>query len=145
MGPLDWLKLGQKMTPFVLPLAQWTYLSCAEFASWFKDPFLRKAVAQMFSWDEAPVMMGMMLLAYMHTGNAGFPAGGSLDFARAIERRYLELSGEILYQGQVEKILVEDRRAVGVRLYNDEIHRADRIISAADGRRLSYERYTGNR
>jgi hypothetical protein len=63
MGPLDWLKLGQKMTPFVLPLAQWTYLSCAEFASWFKDPFLRKAVAQMFSWDEAPVMMGMMLLA----------------------------------------------------------------------------------
>jgi phytoene dehydrogenase-like protein len=44
------------------------------------------------------------------------------------------LGGEIHYKSQVEKILVEDDRAVGVRLYNDEVHRADRMISAADSR-----------
>jgi len=31
----------------------------------------------------------MMVLAFMHEGDACFPAGGSLEFARAIERRYL--------------------------------------------------------
>ena len=33
-------------------------------------------------------MMGMMLLAYIHSGNAGFPVGASLEFARAVEKRY---------------------------------------------------------
>ncbi len=143
MGPTDWLKLGLKMTPFVPPLARWAYLSCGEFAARFKHPFLQKAVAQMFSWDEAPVMMGMMLLAYMHTGNAGFPSGGSLAFARAIEQRYLDLGGEIYYQGQVEKVLVENGQAVGLRLYNDEIHRGDIIISAADGRGTIFDMLDG--
>jgi phytoene dehydrogenase-like protein len=144
MGPLDWLKLGRKMIPFVLPLARWATISSGEFAARFKDPFLRRAVAQMFSWDEAPVRMGLMLLAYMHTGNAGFPSGGSLAFARAIEKRYKELGGEIYYQGQVEKILVENGRAVGLRLYNDEIHHGDIIISAADGRGTIFNMLEGH-
>ena len=88
-------------------------------------------------------MMGMSLLAYMHTGNAGFPVGGSLEFARAIEKRFLELGGEICYKAQVEKILVEDDRAVGVRLYNDEIHRADYVISACDGRGTIFDMLDG--
>jgi phytoene dehydrogenase-like protein len=143
MNALDWRAFGQKMTPFLLPLAQWALISAKEFARQFRDPFLRRAVPQMFSWDEAPVMMGMMLLAYMHNGNAGFPAGGSLAFARAIERRYLGLGGEIAYKSQVEKILVENDRAVGVRLYNDEIHRGDVVISAADGRGTIFDMLGG--
>jgi len=97
----------------------------------------------MFSWEEAPVMMGMSLLAYMHTGNAGFPLGGSLVFARAIEKRFLDLGGEILYKSQVEKILVENGKAVGVRLYNDDVHRGDFVISAADGRGTIFDMLGG--
>jgi phytoene dehydrogenase-like protein len=76
----------------------------------------------------------------MQRGNAGFPTGASLAFAQAIEKRYLELGGEIHYRSAVERILVEEDaaggrpRAAGVRLYDDSIHRADYIISAADGR-----------
>ncbi len=139
MGPQDWLKLGLKMSPFLGPLAQWAMVSAQDFARRFKDPFLRRAVPLMFSWPEIPMMAGLSMLAYMHTQNAGFPAGASLEFARAIEQRYLELGGEIYYNRQVEKILVEDHQAVGVRLYNDEIHRADIVISAADGRGTIYD------
>jgi len=46
--------------------------------------------------------MGMALLAYMHNHNAGFPCGGSLAFAQAIESRFLELGGEIFYKAQTE-------------------------------------------
>jgi phytoene dehydrogenase-like protein len=88
-------------------------------------------------------MMGMMLLAYMQAGNAGFPAGASLEFARALEKRFLDLGGEITYRSQVEKILVEDGKAVGIRLYNDEIHRADYLVSAADGHATIFDMLDG--
>jgi len=143
MGIADWLNLVRRMLPYTSSLAKWALLSCRDYGERFKDPFLRRAVPQMFSWDEAPIMMGMMLLAYMHTGNGGFPVGGSLEFARALEKRYLDLGGEIYYKGQVEKILVKDHRAVGVRLYNDEVHHADYVISAADGRSTIFDMLDG--
>lgn len=134
MDPGDWLEFNRKIVPYALPLAKWGMTSAREFAAKFQDPLLRRAFPLMFGWADIPVMVGMSVLAFMATGNAGFPAGGSLAFAQAIARRYLDLGGEIRYKAQVEKILVENGRAVGVRLYNDEIHRADYVISAADGR-----------
>jgi len=134
MSLMDWRDFGLKMAPFLPHIAKWALVSAQDFANRFHDPFLRQAIPQLFAWPEIPMMAGLSLLAYMHTHNAGFPIGGSLEFARALERRYLELGGQIHYQSQVEKILVEDGQAVGVRLYNDAIHRAGRVISAADGR-----------
>jgi phytoene dehydrogenase-like protein len=129
----DWSRLAGKMLPFVGPLSRWGNLSAAEFADRFQDPFLRRAIPQMFGWESIPVMVGMSLLAYMHTKNAGFPLGGSLQFAQTIADRYLELGGEIHYESQVEKILVENDRANGIRLYDNREYFADRIISACDG------------
>jgi phytoene dehydrogenase-like protein len=129
----DWAKLMRKMLPFICPMARWGNLSAAEFAKKFQDPFLRRTIPQMFGWESIPVMVGMSLLAYMHTKNAGFPLGGSLQFAEKVADRYLELGGEIHYKSQVEKILVENHRANGIRLYNNEECYADRVISACDG------------
>lgn len=143
LTPTEWSELGRKMLPFVPAMAQWGILSSGEFARKFKNPFLQRAVAQMFSWEEAPVMMGMTLLAYMHTGNAGFPTSGSLEFARSIEKRYLDLGGEIFYNSQVEKIITENGQATGVRLYSDEIYSADYIISAADGHSTIFDMLGG--
>jgi phytoene dehydrogenase-like protein len=133
MGSADWAALGLNMAPFLGALAQWSTVSAERFGLRFKDPFLRRAVPQMFAWPEIPVMVGMFLLAYLHNQNAGFPMGASLEFARAIENRYLELGGEISYSNQVERVLVESDRAVGIRLYNNVEHYAKRLISACDG------------
>jgi len=143
MSAFDWRDLGLKMLPFALPMARWAKLSATEYGRRFKSPFLRRAVPEMFTWPEIPLVAGLSLLAYMQQENAGFPTGGSLAFARAVERRYLELGGKIHYNAQVEKILVEEDQAVGVRLYNDEIHRADALISAADGRATIYHMLDG--
>jgi phytoene dehydrogenase-like protein len=149
MTAQDWAALGRNMLPYARPLAKWGMLSAREFAGRFKDPFLRRAIPHMFAWPDIPVMVGLSLLAYMHNGNAGFPVGASLEFARAIERRYLELGGQIHYKSQVERILVEDdpdqggMRAVGVRLYDDSIHHADYVISAADGRGTIFDMLRG--
>jgi hypothetical protein len=131
------------MLPFLCPLSRWGNISAAEFARRFRDPFLRRAIPQMFSWESIPVMVGMSLLAYMHTKNAGFPLGGSLQFAEKIADRYLELGGEIHYESQVEKILVENKKAIGIRLYNNEEYKADRVISACDGHNTLFSLLVG--
>ena len=140
----DYLNLMMKMAPFLEPLAHWGFLSAQEFADKFQDSFLRRAIPSLFGWPEIPMMAGLAMLAYTYTGNAAFPAGASLDFARAVEKRYIDLGGEIRYRAQVEKILVEEDRAVGIRLYSDEEYRADYIISAADGRNTIFEMLGGN-
>jgi phytoene dehydrogenase-like protein len=139
MSAEDWGDFGLQMTPFLAALAKWAHLSARDFSAGFKDPFIQRALWPVFGWPEIPMMAGVALLGAMHTDNAGFPVGGSLEFARAIEQRYLALGGQIHYRAQVERILVEDGRAVGVKLYNDEEHRADHIISAADGRNTFFE------
>jgi phytoene dehydrogenase-like protein len=143
MGLADWLRLTFKLLPFVRPLSRWGRISAQEFGNQFKDPFLRRAIPQMFSWSSIPVMVGMSLIAYTHIGNAGVPIGGSLDFARSIADRYLELGGKIHYNAQVERILVTNRQAVGVRLYTNEEYYADRIIAACDGHGTMFDLLRG--
>jgi phytoene dehydrogenase-like protein len=55
----------------------------------------------------------------------------------------LSLGGIVHYDAQVEKILTDKGRAIGVRLYNDQIHKADRIISAADGKGTIFDMLDG--
>lgn len=144
MTPADGMQLGRTMLPFVGALARWALVSAGEFGARFKDPLLRRAMPVVFGWPEIPMMGALSVLAYMHTGNAAFPAGGSLAFARAIEQRYLQLGGQIHYKAQVEKVLVENDRAVGVKLYDDSEHRADIVISAADGYKTVFNLLDGN-
>lgn len=144
MRPADGMALGRAMLPFVGALARWATVSAGEFGARFRDPLLTRAMALVFGWPEIPMIGALSVLAAMHTGNAAFPAGGSLAFARAIEQRYRQLGGQIHYKAQVEKILVENNRAVGVRLYDDSEHRADAVISAADGYKTVYDLLDGN-
>ncbi|MBD2112642.1 MULTISPECIES: phytoene desaturase family protein [Cyanophyceae] len=139
MTAADWARLGKQVLPFMGVLGKWSQLSLRDLAGQVKNPFLRSAMPHMFAWPDVPVMVGMSLLAYLDNGNAGSPVGGAIAFARAIEQRYLELGGEIHYSSPVERVLVENDQAVGVRLISGEEHRAARVISACDGRRTIFD------
>jgi phytoene dehydrogenase-like protein len=142
-GPLDGLKLGVKMLPFLGAWRKYGKTSIQDFAACFSDPFLRQAFATVFDLPDFPVMAILMTLAWMHKRDAGYPIGGSLAFSRAIERRYLDLGGEIHYKSRVERILVENDRVVGVRLVDGTEYRADLVISAADGHATIFDMLEG--
>jgi phytoene dehydrogenase-like protein len=94
---------------------------------------VRDALRSICDIPDFPALLGLMPLVWMHARDAGYPIGGSLAFAQAIERRYRDLGGEISYGARVDTVLVEDDRAVGVRLADGTEHRADDVVSAADG------------
>ena len=60
-----------------------------------------------------------------------------------MEKRYLDLGGTVHYRSKVEKIIVENNKAVGVKLADGTEHRADVIISNADGRKTIMEMLEG--
>ena len=101
------IRVAFKMLPFMRPLAKYGKTSMQDFAARFSDPFLRQALATVFGGTDFPMALLLMTLAWMHIRDAGYPIGGSLAFAQAIERRYLDLGGEIHYKSRVEKILVK--------------------------------------
>ncbi len=134
---------GLKLLPYLGMLRKYGRLSVQSYATQFTDPFLRWAFERILYMPDFPMLALTMTLAWMHDRDAGYPLGGSLPFSQAIERRYLELGGTIHYRSRVEKILVEDGKAVGIRLADGSEHRADVIISAADGRSTIFDMLDG--
>jgi phytoene dehydrogenase-like protein len=139
-GPLERAK-ALRMLPL---LVKYGRMTLEQFAQRFSDPFLRRAFPTIvYDWPQIPVMMLLTFLSRMHIGDYGWPTGGSIALARAIEQRFLELGGDIRYQTRVQSILVEDGRAVGVRLADGSEQRADIIVSNANGHATIYDMLGG--
>jgi phytoene dehydrogenase-like protein len=123
-----------KMLPLLGQLMKWSKITLQQYADRFSDPFMRKAFATIqYDIPEVPVVITLIFLSTLNNGDGGWPMGGSMAFARNIEKRYKELGGDISYGAKVEKILVKNNQAVGVRLADGSEYFADRVISAADG------------
>jgi phytoene dehydrogenase-like protein len=141
-GLLDMLNLIITQFPLLRMLWKWNRISLTQFGMRFKSPLLREAFPLM-SMPEFPMFFMLMTFALMHNKAAGYPVGGSLEFSRAIEKRYLAIGGKINYKAKVTKILVERGRAVGVKLEDGTEHYADYIISAADSHATIFEMLEG--
>jgi phytoene dehydrogenase-like protein len=142
-GPLDSARGLVALAPYLPDLIRWSRVSVQSFARRFRDPFLRRHFALPFDLPDFPMVGVLMTLAAMHRGTAGYTVGGSLELARAVERRFLGLGGEIRYRSRVQKILVEDGRAVGVRLADGSEHRGGTVVSAADGHATQFDLLEG--
>jgi phytoene dehydrogenase-like protein len=99
---------------------------------------------------EIPTSLLCIILTQLAEGKLGTVKEGSLEFALSIARRYHELGGQITYGAAVQEIVVEPRargrrcdRAVGVRLADGSEHRADAVVSAADGHSTIFEMLDG--
>jgi phytoene dehydrogenase-like protein len=138
-NPLDYGEMIVHMLPFMGAWKKYTRISMRDYVMRFQDPFIREALlttygdSGSYTMPDFPVAIAAMLLGMYASNNAGFPAGGSLEFSRAIEQRYLSLGGNIQYNSRVQKVLVEGDRAIGIVLEDGSEHRADIVVSASDG------------
>jgi phytoene dehydrogenase-like protein len=113
-----------------------------QYVEKIQDPMFRELLMYMFLPD-VPVWFILMLLSLLSNLQVGMIEDGSLEFAKTIERRYIELGGKITYQANVEEILVEKDHAIGVRLEDGSIFRSNYVVSAADGYHTIYDLLKG--
>jgi phytoene dehydrogenase-like protein len=143
---IDGLTMMLTMFPALRFMRKWGKISTLDFTKRFKNKFLREAFGASFGgdFDRIPAMFMIMTLAWLHQKAAGYIVGGGLALSAAIEQRYLGLGGELHCKSPVVKILVENDKAVGVRLADGVEHRADIVISAADGHTTIFGMLGGN-
>jgi len=130
--------------PSILSVQKWFKMNMRAYAERFSDPFLRKAFALLiYSNPDAPLFFHLMRHVGGMSGDIQWPVGGAAEFSKSIEKRYLALGGEVRYNCKVEKILVEKDKAVGIKCIDGSEHRADLIISNADGRKTIFNMLDG--
>ena len=133
-----------KMFPFMISFFMLNRITIEDyFRKLFSNPELREILFRLFPVQGLPALMCIMPLSFMHKKEGGFPLGGSLNFARVIENRYLQLGGKINYNCKVKKIIVENNMAKGIQLEDGKFISGDIIISAADGRTTLYDMLDG--
>jgi phytoene desaturase len=101
-----------------------------------RDPFLR-AILSIQSGDHgmaperAPAVLHAGLQDYYIDGGC-YPRGGGHAIPDALIRQIESLGGELRLGSEVERILIEGGRAIGVRLADGSELRADIVVSNAD-------------
>lgn len=109
---------------------------------WFDSEFLKAPLARLASELGAPpsqktISVGAIMMAMRHNPGMARPKGGTGALVKALVNLVTSLGGEILTDQHVERILVDDGRAVGVRVANGQEYRAKRgVISNIDAKRV---------
>lgn len=124
----DFMKEGLKMNPFQ---TMETYLN-----KWFKDDRLKKIFEYTLVFlgsapDKTPALYNMMNFIDFDMG-VYYPEGGIYKIIEALEKLARGYGVEIYTNTPVDEIIVENKKARGVRLSNGQIISADYVISNAD-------------
>lgn len=121
-----------------------TMLSSAEDSlnEWFDSEFIKAPLARLASELGAPpsqknLAIGAIMMAMRHNPGMARPRGGTGALTQALVNLVQSLGGKILTDQWVEKVLIDDGRAVGVRVAGGTEYRAKRgVISNIDAKRL---------
>jgi phytoene dehydrogenase-like protein len=136
-----------RVIPLVFPLLRtfikYNGVTLQQFASRFKDPFLREAVrftADAPGWPMPHFPMAV-LAGFIKNGvtEAGAPQGGSQQVVYHIADLYKKLGGEIHFNNRVTDLILDKDRVLGIRLEDGTEHRADNVVWAGDGHTLIFD------
>lgn len=131
MGVIEMMKLGKKMMSGGMAMQKYSKITCGEYAERFNSPVLKR-IFKSFLPENYSVYQLMFSYATIAVGNGGIPVGGSKAMAFRMVDKYKSLGGDLCLNTPVDEILVENGKAVGVRLSNGEIIKGDYVISACD-------------
>ena len=107
------------------------------------DPRLRAVLAGQYGDyglppGQASFFMHALLVGH-YLGGGAYPVGGSARIAQTIMPGIERAGGAVITNADVEQIVIEGGRAVGVRLAGGEVVRGKRVVSDA-GRAITYGR-----
>ena len=135
-----------KMATNLPKIMKWGKINLNDYSEKFSNEFLKKAfphVQYNMKGSDIPMFPHLLFLSGFNVGDLGWPKGGSLEFSRRVAKRFTDLGGELNQKSKVEKIIVEDDKSVGIILEDGSEHRANIIISAADGHETIYKMLDG--
>ena len=109
---------------------------------WFDTEIVKAPLARLAAEIGAPpsqkgIAVGVMMMAMRHHPGMARPKGGTGALTQALVKLVQSKGGTILTEQTVKQVLVEDGRAIGVRVAGGQDYRANKgVISNIDAQRL---------
>lgn len=109
---------------------------------WFDSEFLKAPLARLCAELGAPpsqktLAIGAIMMAMRHNPGMSRPRGGTGALTQALVKLVKSKGGDIYCDQWVEKVLIDDGKAVGVRVTGGKEYRAkNAVISNIDAKRL---------
>ena len=121
-----------------------TMLTSAEdiLNEWFDEEFLKAPLARLAAELGAPpsqktIAIGAIMMAMRHDPGMARPRGGTGALVQALVNLVTSKGGVILTDQHVDKVMIDDKKAVGVRVAGGKEYRAKYgVISNIDAKRL---------
>lgn len=121
-----------------------TMLTSAEdiLDEWFTEPWLKAPLARLsaelgLAPSQKSLAIGAMMMTLRHNPGMARPKGGTGALVDALVKCVKHYNGVILTEQIVERVLIDDGKAVGVRIANGKEYRAKHgVISNIDAKRL---------
>ncbi|MBW4447632.1 MAG: NAD(P)/FAD-dependent oxidoreductase [Spirirestis rafaelensis WJT71-NPBG6] len=121
-----------------------TMLTSAEdiLNEWFDEEFLKAPLARLAAELGAPpsqktIAIGAIMMAMRHDPGMARPRGGTGALVQALVNLVTSKGGVILIDQHVDKVIIDDKKAVGVRVAGGKEYRAKYgVISNIDAKRL---------
>lgn len=131
--------------PFIILFMKFGRKTCKQYFEKlnFKNEKLRYFFFNLYATRDYSALAFIMMFAWFNQKNAGYVIGGSLPLAKRMTEKFLGLGGVLSTSRKVEKIIVENNNATGVRLSDSPEIMADYVISAADGHSTIFEMLEG--
>lgn len=127
-NPIEFIK----MLPAVMKVPALMNESYEHYVSRFKNPGLRNVLMSVIGYRYNALSF-IYTLGSFASGDCGYPDGGSIRIGQNMYDTFLSLGGKLEYRQKVEKVIVENGVAKGVKTKTGEIM-ADAVIITQDAR-----------
>ncbi|MBD5453177.1 MAG: NAD(P)/FAD-dependent oxidoreductase [Lachnospiraceae bacterium] len=131
MGIGDYIRMGASMANMPKVTKEYGSIDLQEMAARFKHPAL-KALFTDYMPKEYVASSYLVSYATMVSGNGEIPLGGSLAMTNRMVERFRQLGGKLHCNVSVSRILIKNKKAVGIETADKKTILADYVISAVD-------------
>ena len=130
-------KVGISMIPYLRQYIYASHISTSDYVKKFKSTKLQYLFTHIVPGD-GNLYSALYAFGTVSVKNGGVPKGGSLTLINNMVNEYERTGGIIHYNKEVSKIIIKDKKAIGVLLKDGSLIKADYIISGCDCLEVCY-------
>ncbi len=131
MGIMDYIEMGKSMADMPKVMKEYGKLNCRQLAERFKSPVIRKLICDYLP-EEYTAYSLLVSYATITRGNGKIPLKGSLAMTLRMVERFKQMGGVLHTSAPVKEIVIDQKKAEGIRLEDGSVVKADYVISAVD-------------
>ena len=130
-GPIELLKMMKKQKNTLKLFKKYKNQYTQDLMNKFKHPLIKCLISD-FCPKESAASSFPMAYGNFVAGDGGIPQGGSRAMALRMEEKFKSLGGKSFTNKPVKKIIVEDNKAKGIALENNQEVYGDYIVISCD-------------